>query len=118
MTIKPHGSEMGKEGGQGLDTPSPPLAKLLCCELLVLHWLSPQGKSYEGGGKSIFNCVKLGGGGGGSTSVHLILWCSLTHKSAHFSFFLCFFVFFFLNAGCTKQEDLSLCFKPCGFFIS
>lgn len=72
-----------------------------------------------GGGKSIFNCVELGGGGG-STSVHLILWCSLTHKSAHFSFFLCFFlfVFFFLNAGCTKQEDLSLCFKPCGFFIS
>lgn len=41
---------MGKEeGGQGLDTPSPPLAKLLCCELLVLHWLSPLGKSYEGG---------------------------------------------------------------------
>ena len=72
----------------------------------------------RGGGKSIFNCVELGGGGGGSTSVHLILWCSLTHKSAHFSFFLFFFFFFFLNAGCTKQEDLSLCFKPCGFFIS
>ena len=71
------------------------------------------------GGKSIFTCVELGGGGGGgSTSVHLILWCSLTHKSAHFSFFLCFFVCFFFNAGCTKQEDLPLCFKPCGFFIS
>ena len=86
------GLKWGRRGGQGLDTPSPPLAKLLCCELLVLHWLSPLGKSYEGGGgKSIFNCVELGGGGGGSTSVHLILWCSLTHKSAHFSFFLCFF---------------------------
>lgn len=64
MTIKPHGSEMGKEGGQGLDTPSPPLAKLLCCELLVLHWLSPQGKSYEGGGERAFSTVlKLGVGG-------------------------------------------------------
>ena len=85
----------------------------------MLHWLSPLGKSYEGGERA-FLPVELGGGGGGSTSVHLILWCSLTHKSAHFSFFLCFFlfVFFFLNAGCTKQEDLSLCFKPCGFFIS
>ena len=31
----------------------------------MLHWLSPLGKSYEGGGKSIFNCVELGGGGGG-----------------------------------------------------
>ena len=61
------GLKWGRRGGQGLDTPSPPLAKLLCCELLVLHWLSPLGKSYEGGGggKSIFNCVELGGGGGG-----------------------------------------------------
>ena len=30
----------------------------------MLHWLSPLGKSYEGG-KSIFTCVELGGGGGG-----------------------------------------------------
>ena len=47
------------------------------------------------GGKRIFTCVELGGGGGGSTSVHLILWCSLTHKSAHFSFSVFFFFFFF-----------------------
>ena len=95
MTIKPDRSEMGKEeGGQGLDTPSPPLAKLLCCELLVLHWLSPLGKSYEGG-EGAFSTVLNLGVGGGSTSVHLILWCSLTHKSAHFSFFFCFFFFFF-----------------------
>ena len=46
------------------------------------------------GGERAFLPVELGGGGG-STSVHLILWCSLTHKSAHFSFFLCFFLFFF-----------------------
>ena len=71
------------------------------------------------GGERAFSTVLNLGVGGGSTSVHLILWCSLTHKSAHFSFFFCFFfVFFFFNAGCTKQEDLSLCFKPCGFFIS
>ena len=85
----------------------------------MLHWLSPLGKSYEGG-KEHFYLLNLGVGGG-STSVHLILWCSLTHKSAHFFFFLCFFLFFFcffFYAGCTKQEDLSLCFKPCSFFIS
>ena len=66
MTIKPHRSEMGKEGGgQGLDTPSPPLAKLLCCELLVLHWLSPLGKSYEGGGRAFSTVLNLGVGEGG-----------------------------------------------------
>ena len=65
MTIKPHRSEMGKEGGgQGLDTPSPPLAKLLCCELLVFIGSLLWGSHMGGGGKSIFNCVELGGGGG------------------------------------------------------
>ena len=29
----------------------------------MLHWLSPLGKSYEGG-KEDFTCVELGGGGG------------------------------------------------------
>ena len=57
------GLKWGRRGGQGLDTPSPPLAKLLCCELLVLHWLSPLGKSYEGGERA-FLPVELGGRGG------------------------------------------------------
>ena len=59
------GLKWGRRGGQGLDTPSPPLAKLLCCELLVLHWLSPLGKSYEGGGGRAFSTVlNLGVGEG------------------------------------------------------
>ena len=91
---------MGEEGGQGLDTPSPPLAKSLTTTLLcsVVSCLCYIGSllwgSHMRGGKEHFYLLNLGVGGG-STSVHLILWCSLTHKSAHFSFFLCFFLFFF-----------------------
>ena len=74
-----------------------------------------------GGGKSIFNCVELGGGGGGSTSVHLILWCSLTHKSAHFSFFLfffCFFFFFGMQVALSKRTYLCVSSHAVFLFLS
>ena len=82
----------------------------------MLHWLSPLGKSYEGG-EEHFYLLNLGVG---STSVHLILWCSLTHKSAHFSFFLCFFFvcFFLMQVALSKRTYLCVSSHAVFLFLS
>ena len=108
---------MGEEGGQGLDTPSPPLAKLLCCELLVFIGSLLWGSHMGGGGERAFSTVLNLGVGGGSTSVHLILWCSLTHKSAHFSFFFCFFFFFFFLMQVALSKRTYLCVSSHAVFL-
>ena len=121
MTIKPHRSELGEEGGQGLDTPSPPLAKLLCCVLLWVACVTlalSSGEVIWGGERGFLPVLNLGVGGG-STSVHLILWCSLTHKSAHFFFFLCFFFFFFWKqVALSKRTSLCVSSRAVFLFLS
>ena len=114
------GLKWGRRGGRVWTPPALPWLShcvAFCCELLVLHWLSPLGKSYEGG-KEHFYLLNLGVGGG-STSVHLILWCSLTHKSAHFSFFLFFlFCFFLMQVALSKRTSLCVSSRAVFLFLS
>lgn len=115
------GLKWGRRGGRVWTPPALPWLSycvVFCCELLVLHWLSPLGKSYEGGKEDFYLCWTWGWGGG-STSVHLILWCSLTHKSAHFFFFLCFFFFFFWKqVALSKRTSLCVSSRAVFLFLS
>ena len=118
MTIKPHRSEMGRRGaGFGHPQPSPGYVIVLCSVVSCLCYIGSLLWGSHMRGERAFSPV-LNLGGRGSTSVHLILWCSLTHKSAHFFFFLCFFCFFWMQVALSKRTSLCVSSRAVFLFLS